>query len=158
VWQTTFSESLSGNSGGWGGYNLRVVIPASALSISGSTVRVTLQSGTGGGFQIDHAAIGHSAASGDPYDENGGQVALTFNSGSAGCTIGTNTEILSDEVAFSLDETKNLVIAIHFVSGDLRVGATGAYYKSAASEVLVSDVSGYTGTGFSYAVSKIETK
>jgi hypothetical protein len=160
-WQVAYSRSLTADSTGWNGFNLRQVINSSNLSLGGTKVRVTLQAAIAtSGFTIDHAEIGHAAGAGDPYDYDGGQIALTFSGGSASVVVATGGSVLSDEMTFTLDNTKNFIIAMHFsATSTLRAGSnTGApsYFKSAASEVSTSDVTGYTTGGSSFVVNKVE--
>lgn len=161
TWHTAASTTLSTDSTGWNGFNVRQRISASVLAFSGTKVRVTLQAANTGGFTIDHAAIGHAAAAGDAYDFDGGQIVLTFSGGSAGVTVASAGTVLSDEMVFAFDKTKNFIIAVHFsaASAVRSVGAaTGwtGYYKSAASEVLTADVSTYTTGNPAYLVNLVE--
>lgn len=139
---------------------MRNVIPSADLAVSGSKVRVTLNAGASGGFVIDAAEIGHVAGAGDVYDFDGGQAALTFSGGAAGCTVALGATVLSDEITFAFDKTKDFIVAVHFSSGDVAAnvyttGTNRGYFKSAANEVSVSDVSGYT-PGNIYLVKLIE--
>lgn len=162
TWQTTYSRAFTSNQSGLGGTNLRCVIGSSDLAFSGSNkVRVTLVAATAAGFVLDAAAIGHGAASGDTYDFDGAQIALTFAGGNAGVTCSANSSVLSDEMTFALNNTKNFVVAAHFSSGSTRIvsaaGTTDSWQKTAASEVLTSDVTGYSDFGgFNWLVSLIE--
>lgn len=148
-WSTLFSHTLESDSAGWGGTSIREVFDTSILSLNGTHVRVTVQASIISGCTIDSMYIGEAAASGDPYDFDGGQKQLLFSS-SGSVTLGTNASIVTDELAFSVDHTKNLVIAAHF-SGTSSVkssstSATGCsrYQKTGSDESSVSDVSGYS--------------
>lgn len=161
-WTDTFAtELLVSNQGGWAGNNLRIVLSASILSTSGTTVRITMKASTLAGCSIDAAYIGHQALAGDPYDFDGGQVAITV-SGSPSFTIGAGAFAVSDPITFALDETKNLVLAFHFdTTSDVRSGSVSGisgYYKVAANETATSNVSGMTfdGTFYGKLVSRIE--
>jgi flagellar capping protein FliD len=161
AWVTSLSQSLGMNSTGWSGFNMRQLIPASALSTSGSKVRLTLTSSTAGGCSVDGAYIGHAAGSGDPYDFDGTQVAVTVGS-SASFSISANSSVVTDEIVYALDETKNLVLAVHFnttsaIRGqDSLIGFTN-YFKSAANETSVSNVGSYSlSTAALRMVEKIE--
>lgn len=157
-WTTIFSHALGASSGGWQGYNLRQVINAALLSASGSSVRLTLE----GVCSIDSAYIGHQAASGDVYDFDGGQAQIKVG-GSGSITL-SGTPVVTDTITFSLDHSKNLIIAAHFPSGSQAIGQassavtdTAETYKFGADETSVSDVSGYTiSSSVLSLVSKIE--
>ncbi|WP_377830069.1 hypothetical protein ACFKHW_12965 [Bradyrhizobium lupini] len=131
------------------------------MSTSGSLVRVTLAASTSAGFSVDGAYIGHQAVSGDPYDFDGGQVQIKVG-GAASFSTGAGGTVLSDAISFALDHTKNLIVAIHY-TGTSAIGGTGLagaanYYKVAADETSVSDVSAMNldGSGVVRAVTKIE--
>jgi Putative phage tail protein len=163
-WVDTYTMALTTNTTGWEGANLRQVIGPAYFTSSGTKVRVTLNAGyyLGAGFVIDHAAIGHAALSGDPYDFDGGQIPLTFG-GSAGCTVAGWGTVLSDEMTFNFDRTKPFIVAVHFApTGHSQVMAGSlapqlqAYSKTAADESVVSDVSAYGASSFMALVSLIE--
>lgn len=168
-WQTVFSTAMAGDSSGWGGYNLRQAIGSTLLTaISGTKVRVTLEAAFALGFSMDFCEIGHVASSGDPYDFNPALlVPLTFGGGNPGVTLAPNTSVLSDAVTFAFNPAQNFIVAMHFSGAvgasslHVKTPLTGAvgYYKSAASEVSVADVSGYSiGSSALYCVSKIEVQ
>lgn len=160
-WTTTFSQSLTSNTFLGNNINVRQLITAAKFSLGGTKVRVTLQAGSTGGFIIDHAEIGHADPAVNPWNFDGGQVALTFASGNAGVTVTTGTTVLSDEITFTLDITKNFIVAAHFsvatVESKSVVTGTTAYTKAGASEVSTSTVTGYSGAASSvYLVNLIE--
>lgn len=162
-WSTAFSKALSTSTFLGANINVRQLITSSNLSLGGTKVRVTLQAGSTGSATIDHAEIGHADASVNPWNFDGGQVAVTFASGSAGVTISTNTSVLSDEITFTVDNTKNLIIAVHLSSSSAIetkssvTGATAYTKSSSASEVSTSTVTGYTSTASAvYLVNLIE--
>lgn len=160
-WTTTFSTSITTDNGGWSGYNLRQVINSTLLSASGSKVRVTLLASSAGGFVLDQAEIGHQAGAGDPYDFDGSQVPMKFSGGSAGVTVASAGSVLSDEITYAFDKTKNFIVAVHFSATSATKtrtlsGAQG-YYRLAAGEVATANVSGYTTAAQNhYLVSLIE--
>ena len=158
-WQTAWTMSFSSNQNGIGGMNIRQVIAASELVFGGSKVRVTLYSSFAAPGTLVRAAIGHSALSGDTYDFDGNQAQLMF-SGSAGITIPANTGVTSDELVFTVDKTKNLVIAMYFSSGSTRIvnaaGTTRAWTKVVADEVMTTNVSTYDDYGYNWVVGSVE--
>jgi hypothetical protein len=163
TWVATYSQTLDADSSGWTGYTLRILIGASLLSTSGSHVRATLKASSLAGCSIDACYIGHRAASGDLYDFDGSQVQLKV-AGSGSFTIATGDTALTDAATYALDETKDVLVAVHFVSGDVRFNGTGisgvtGYYKGGSNEAATTDVSGYSSNvGASYLVAMIETQ
>jgi hypothetical protein len=146
-----------GNSIGWGGLTLRQIIPATAL-ISGSAIRLTLQSATTLGCAITSLHIQRQGA-GDAYDFDSTPAQFTF-SGSSSVSLTTNASVTTDALTFVVDSTKNYVVSAYITSGDVaRITALSgwvAYYKSGDSASTI-DVSGYLTSGFAAnLVRKIE--
>lgn len=160
-WKTSWSQALNITSLSWNGFTLRQVIPASLITISGSLVRVTIEAGGTEGCAIDALYIGHAAAAGDAYDFDGNQVRCQ-SVGSNSFTVAAGTSLLLDEVAFALDETKNIIIAAHFNDaahdniGGRAIASYTAYFKT-ANEAGTTDVTGYSNTASALRlVNKIE--
>jgi len=138
----------------------RVVIPASAISESASTVQVQFVTGTGA--EVVGAYIGHQAGSGDAYDFDGTQVELLFG-GTSGVTIASGNDAYSDTTTYSVDSSKNLVISWGFdatdrnyqrVTGD----PSSTYVGGTNADIGTTDVSSYTiqgGGGYVYFVGEI---
>jgi hypothetical protein len=167
VWMTTAQASPNQDSGGWNGYNMRVRVEAAGLANGGgSKVRVTLNASTASGsLSISKCYIGAAAASGDPYDFATTPTQLLF-SGSAGVTIAQNTPTVSDEITFSVDASKALVVSMYLTSGALVGTAPGSpvtnwstYYSLNPEEAGVANASsGYTlGSRAVYCLSKVES-
>lgn len=160
-WLTTWSQAHNITSLSWNGFTLRMVIPASLITISGSKVRISIQGGNTEGAQIDALYIGHAAAAGDAYDFDGTQVQC-LSGGLTTFTVGVNATLLLDEVTYALDETKNFIVAAHFnnaaadnIGGRAIAGYTS--YSKAANEAGTTDVTGYTASGSTLRlVNKIE--
>lgn len=150
-WQVSWVQAHNITSTGWNGFNLRQVVPASLITISGDKIRVTLGGGSLEPAAIDSCWIGHPSTAGgaDAYDFDGNQVQLKLATATS-FEVPINTLLLLDEVSFNLDETKNLILAAHFSnSAKDNVGARAiagytVYSKSAADETATSDVSTYT--------------
>ena len=113
---------------------------------------------------IDEVWIGHAAASGDPYDFDGGQVQLKFG-GSAGISLlaGTDDEAWSDVADFTVDHTKPLLIAVNYSAGVIAL-STGAglgctaYNKTDGTDAGATDKTGYaTAANALYLIDKIRT-
>lgn len=161
-WTVTYSQALGMDSTGWSGFNMRQHLAASLLSTSGSKVRLTLEAAAGtSGLSIDGMYIGHQAGAGDVFDFDGGQAQVTVGA-SASWTIAQGGTQLTDEITFALDETKALLIAVHFNATSTLRGAnsvSGAtnHFKSAANETATSNVSAYSNsTSALRLINKIE--
>lgn len=165
VWADTYvAPAFNDSSAAWNGYNVRVRFEAAQLSVSGGSVRLTLSAGTGEGTAIDSMYIGHAAAAGDVYDFDGTQVQALV-SGSGSFTVPVSSSVVTDTITYAFDESKPFIVAFHMNSAanDTLRGATvatgvGVYYKSAAAEASVANVTGYTtlSTSSVRLVSKIE--
>jgi len=153
------------------GHSLRVVVPASAISVDGERCRLRIGayqpvgtvgfSGPSSGLnnhantyiELTSMYVGHQAVAGDPYDFDGTQVEVTFG-GSSGAVVTHNKEMWSDLIAYSVDASKNLVISFDVVAAGARTSQyiaradsmTGwnTHYKSASAEASATDVTGYT--------------
>lgn len=135
TWQSTFAGgTVTHAENTWGGFTLRMVFPASALTTSGSRVRLYLQSTpSNSNTSIDKVYIGEKAAAGDAYDFSAAPTQVFFN-GNAGFTFnGSNDIKVSDSTTFSLDETKNYVISVYMST------ATGDYLGWVTDSSLTSN-------------------
>lgn len=150
-----------------GGYNVRVVIAASAISISGSQVRVRFVPVTSGAnMVITDAFIGERAAAGDDYDFASSPTRLLFGGANGTTVTAGGASVTTDALTFAIDETKSYIISYALGgSSNIRFGpATGwnTYVKAAASaDVATANVTGYTidGTGnSSYGIDLIEVQ
>jgi len=133
------------NESNWAGRTMRYIIPASSLRAGGSEVSVYF-TWFGLDYEIGKCYIGHQASSGHEYDFDGNQVQVTFNGGFPGATV-TSPGEWSDQVAFSLDPSKNLVVAVYFVDngiprGPLEPNVTG-YWKD-GDDAATTDAVGYS--------------
>lgn len=163
-WVTTYSVALNIDSANWNGNNLRQFVNSSQTSDSGSRVRLTLESGSGAeGASVSEAYIGHAAGAGDSWDFDGGQVQILVG-GLGAFTVPAASSVVTDEVVFAFDHTKHFLMAFHFnnashdtLRGRNATSSVNVYFKAAASEVSVSDVTGYSTTASAIRfVNKIE--
>ncbi|MGM5087520.1 hypothetical protein E0H64_17640 [Rhizobium leguminosarum bv. viciae] len=160
-WRTTASASLGVNGTGFGSTTVRQTIAAANLAnIGGSKVRLTFRAGTGSAA-IDNVYIGHKAASGDAYDFESTPTQITFSGGSAGATVATNSTLLSDEIAFTIQSGKDLIVAIDFgaaavVSRGLTQTGWQAYRKS-ANDASTVNATGYSAIDAADCLSLVES-
>lgn len=128
VVSTTASNSGSSIvTNNWLNYNTRCRVAASQISTSGSKIRLTLAAYSGVTFT--DVFIGEA---GTNYNFAGTPTRVTFG-GSNGGTIGSGAELVSDDVAFALDETKDYIVSC-LLSGS----GTGSPYAT-------NDGGGWTG-------------
>lgn len=161
-WRTIWDWTAltTGSSPGWSGYTLRTRAIASALGGAGTKLRITCKAAAGGTLSKSYVQV--AAASGDAYDFSTTAVAVTWNAGSAGYTVGTNTTQLSDEISLTFDGSRDLVFSFYFSSlGNIypQTGASGRtnsveYYK-AGDDAATVDTSGYTTTNAAF-LNKLE--
>jgi hypothetical protein len=152
TWSVSFDETLDSDSSGFGDYTIRQVVLASDIAISGSAVRLRIVAPATGGMVIGSCYIGHKAAGGDVWDFESTPTQVTFNGGSAGLTLAAGAaSVFSDEIAFALDETKDLIVSFYFSSTTTirrsTVGTTASYYYKATSDAATVNASGYTSAG-----------
>lgn len=164
TYSTTANPSLTANAAGYGGYSSRERIPASAITVSGDRVRITLTPPTtGNNCVLDDVWIGH-AGTGPNFD--GTQVRVTFSGGATGVTLTAGgPSVLSDAITYALDETKDLIVALDYgATSDVRnsSSATGyiSYQKAATSgESGSTAVTGYaSNASFLVAVDLVEVR
>jgi len=111
---TVFSQPLTGQSSNWQGQTLRQLFAPSLLaSVDPGAIGVQFQFAPGTNGSIDAAWIGHAAASGDPYDFDGGQVQLKFGGSNSQAVVGAQN-VSSDNISFPLDVTRTLIVAASF--------------------------------------------
>jgi hypothetical protein len=157
-----FNQALTSNSSA-GQATLRTNLLASAISGSGSQIRVTMAAPSTIGTTIQSVHIGTGKASADVYDFVGDQVALTFG-GSSSVTIATNSTATSDWANFSVDDTLPLVVSWYLPSAgnDRRRGGfanVSTYFKAGADDASTENATGYTiAGGLLITLTKIEVR
>ena len=147
-WETAFWCNPASDSAGWNAFTLRQFIPAASVLKSGSKIRVKVQGGSTEGATFDAMYIGPSDTLGDDYDMDGTQQQILW-AGIGGKAVGISEVATSDELTFTLDETKDMVLTAHFtdashdiVRGGTHTGANS--YNKSANEAATSNVASYT--------------
>ncbi len=146
--QFIYSQTITSNTSGFGGNTFRTIIPNSLLIQDGTTVRLTIAEASGLNVQIDEFWIGHPAASGDAYDFDGNQAQVTFNTGNPGFTLTGPGTIVSDDITFNLDSSKDIIFSFFVPAspGNIPyrsiVGVTN-YFKS-GNDAATENATGYT--------------
>lgn len=116
TWQTCASASLDANGfAGFQGSTIRQIINAAGLSVSGSEVRLTFEADTTRSWNMTEVYIGQQGA-GNPYGFLTTPTPITFGGGNAGFSLTSGQSILSDEITFTFDATKNHVIGMDWVN------------------------------------------
>lgn len=148
-WQTLFSTTLTTNSTGFGGWTTVCRIePAATTGIAGGTkLRVRCVASTAADLNVVTWRIGHAAAAGDAYDFDGTQQPI-LRGGTFPQTI-ANTSFVCDEITYSYDPSKALLLALSFdTTSSLRrsgtITNTSSYQKNASNDANTTDKSGYS--------------
>lgn len=113
----SLANAFDSNTSDQNARTIRYIIPASDLTDgTGTTIQIHF------GYynttwSILQCWVGHQATSGNAWDFDGNQVQLTFNGGSSSSgSISSSVGKDSDEVSFSYDGSKNLIISMYFLS------------------------------------------
>jgi len=111
------------------------------LTASGTQVRISLRGSTVGSLTLDRITISQPAATGDPYDS-----ASDLTDVASGVIIPPNTVVTVGPVDYTLDRTKDLLVAFDISNtpgeGNTRFGAlTGGdtFVRAATAEAGVQD-------------------
>ena len=116
-WSTVLNQTLDVQGSGWTGYHHRITLDNSLFSASSTKVRLTFQSSSGGSLAMNPVYIGHRDMASDEWVFNGTATQVTFSSGSSGFSIGTSSEVVSDEINFTIDPTKDIIVSFYISSG-----------------------------------------
>ena len=145
-------------------YNVRNVIGNGNLAFGGDKVRLTFKGHSGSAGQIDGASIGlpHGV---NPEDFIGPPTRITFGTNDFGVLPAGGT-LESDEITFTLDDTKDHLVHIFMDTGNAdfsseTAGMDGCYrvYDASVDNTLTENIAGYqTGAGECRVLSKIEVE
>ena len=157
VWLTTVDLAPNNSSSGWGGYTMRILVPAASLA-AGSRIRLTLRAS--GGCVVEAAAIQLRATPGAFWDFAAPPIALTFG-GMPGVALGANADAVTDAIDLPISGTRDLILAFYFSSGSIvRTDGVSGWWKweRAGNDVVSVGASGYSSnvSDAAYFVTKIE--
>lgn len=162
---SSFSQAYTGGGNIDQTYNIRMVLPASAISVSGSSIRLFLASYKNPGT-VSGCSIGERSGSSEDFAS--APTRVTFDGGSNGCTIPDSGGKYSDWINFSIDETKDYLVHLYYTySAENRgvtlvtLSGTRRYYKAGSApgdETMTQDVSGYTGDSNFNSVGAVQIK
>ena len=150
-WSSTYTDSFAADAAQADpkDCNTRVIIPAGALSTSGTKIRVTFTGHSSEDSYIDACTIG--LRDGSSYSFDGAPTAITFDSESPSGTVPANGTKLSDEITFTLNEASDYLIHIWWLNGYAwrysGSGGNGAAYEiddALSDESTDISISGYT--------------
>lgn len=123
----SFNSAFGGSSGGWGGYTLRQVLPASVLTPVDGPIRITLGAGDGG---LNVGAVWIGKRSGEAgFAEAPTQV---FFGGNPSPSYAGGAVFESDDIDFDITGEHDIVVHLYVAWGDVRDTTTrppGAYYR-----------------------------
>lgn len=165
MYTNTFEAALTSSEVAWGGWTLVQRIEAVRLTTDGSQVRITLRAGAGEAH-IDRVYISQPAAVGDPYDSDADLTAISATR----VVVPANSTTVIGPIAYALDQTKPLLIAIDFapspdpdsvIAFDASVATDAvAYYqdfRASAPQAMNADRdTGYRSLNRTYLVQRIE--
>lgn len=165
-WAPLYDQATNLAGTGWTGIlfrNIFAVAGYSGLPSTGSKVRVTASAVSAGGTMgISGMYVGHAAASGDVYDFNGSQVQILFG-GSGTVNVSAGATTLSDEINFTFDATKPLIVSVAFNasftgrrSAGLPSGFDSYDLSGGSGSVGTTDVTGMGAAGYVTGISKVE--
>jgi hypothetical protein len=136
---TPITTALNADSTTSSGYeNFRMVYPANVSSVSGSKIKISIESGSGGNVTYDGIGICEQDTT---YNCVGSVIRIKFG-GSNGVTVNASATTESDETTFTFDKTKAYIITL-YKAGTIaytrkKTGMTGyaLYYNSTANTDL----------------------
>jgi hypothetical protein len=113
-----YSDAMTADSNGWGGWTIRSRIDAAVLDappFSSAKLRVGVAASSIRNLQFSAFYVGHRAASGNAWDT--ASLTQVLWSGSAGATIPSGAIGVSDWTDFAWNKTSDLIFSF-FVSGN----------------------------------------
>lgn len=157
TWQTIGTTTLAnGDTSPLSGYNPRQeLLKAGFASITtGTKIRLTLKGAAGSATVINKLNAG-------PASSPPNAVSLTAMTvgGNATFTIPAGGSVVTDEIAFALDPTKDLIFPFDTaspVSYGTPLGSWGRWNKAGTSEVNLLSVSGYSAYNWQLLITKVE--
>jgi len=140
--------------------NKRMILPAAAITTSGTKVRFTLQAPLTANMVISGMSICEQSATSTCTTT---PTRITFDSGSNGTTVTANQTTVTDEIIYTIDETKTYLVHGWWNSNtNLRNGNYGsqiAWIKdsTAVDNTLTTTLpGGYSDSNYYTAITKME--
>jgi len=160
---SSFSQAYTGGGNFDQTYNIRMVLPASAISVSGNPIRLFLASYTNPGV-VSGCSIGERSGSSEDFAS--APTRVTFDGGANGCTIPDSGGKYSDWIDFAIDETKDYLVHLYYTGttgnrgvAQVTLSGTRRYYKAGSGdETMTQDVSSYTGDPNFNSVGAVQIK
>lgn len=162
---SSFSQAYTGGGNLDQTYNIRMVLPASAISVSGHSIRLFLASYTNPGV-VSGCSIGERSGSSEDFAS--APTRVTFDGGANGCTIPNSGGKYSDWINFAIDETKDYLVHLYYTGStgnrgvaQVTLSGTRRYYKVGSApgdETMTQDVSSYTGDSNFNSVGAVQIK
>ncbi len=145
VWSKTLADYyIDGNTK----YNIREVLSAANISASGTAVRIKLTGHSANDLNITAVSIGERSGSTGSFAATPTRV--TFKNGSTTVLLKAGETLYSDWIAFSLDESKDYLVAFALTTdtdqSTARVISTDGHYShiTTSDETLTVDGSSYS--------------
>jgi hypothetical protein len=109
--EVLYSATIDSRSSGWGGDTVRTIIPAGYFKKSASRIKVKFRAGSSYALNLSKVYIGHQGST-SLYAFDGNQVKLQFSSADT-LDLAAGADGYSDEINFSLDNSKPIIIAAY---------------------------------------------
>lgn len=107
----SITPPLDSNVGNFATNTLVHVIDASLLPNNATKIRVTFKASSTEGWDLWGASVSHQKPTGDVYDSDADIIQLKFSGSIDPGTIPLGQQLASDLMDFSLDSSRNLIIA-----------------------------------------------
>ena len=146
--------ALNNTSNNWGNLTLRQAISISNLIRGGSAVKIALRAASGSTVNVAKVYIGRAATDGSGLDFIGTPTQVLFG-GSASVAIAAGTIVESDTVAYTIDATHDLIVAVYVSAGSTQnfvLGNISGNRASYYSGDVAATVSVGSGTALSNTV------
>ena len=158
--ESAFSQAYTGGGNLDQTYNIRMVLPAASISVSGSRIRLFFASYTNPGV-VSGCAIGERSGSTDDFAS--APTRVTFDGGSNGCTIPISGGKYSDWIDFDVDESKDYLVHLYYTGSagnrgvaQVTLSGTRRYYKTGTGDDTLTQSVSYTGDANFNSVSALE--
>ena len=124
-------------------YNYRYALIAADLSVTGTKVRVTVEAHSSHTSAFDGCSIGLRDGSTEDFD--GAPTRITWETGNNGASVAAGATLVSDEIVFSFDSTKDHLLHLFFGNRNVEcrelTDATKVrYYYQGADGTEIDDV------------------
>lgn len=143
TWKTTYGPiTQTGDVSHGVARTITTALPASDINFSGSKFRITFRGPSSGSSSVNKIYAGHGNGGVDDFD--GTQVPVTIGGSSGPFTFSANTDYLSDEMSYAVDETKEFLVSMYIGASAFGVynSGSGRAYDEAGDTAATTNKSG----------------